>query len=246
MGPPNKLSGGKAVNASHIWLGAPLSEIAGTYRYRTIVRHKRSFVLQSTGQNLPLKNKHHDSRPQMISTRLAFSAIMAVALIAFTPACSQKQDPRQLYEQGKTELAKGDTAKAKELFKRAVAIEPKIADAQYRLGSLLLKEEKAKEALPHLEAAAMQKPRTATFQFRLGEAYLKLHDNELAINALKTAMEIDPKMGGPYVKLAKAYRRAGREADATAVITQGLEAVPKSDGFYSELEGARDAGASAK
>jgi len=181
----------------------------------------------------------------MNSTRLALNATIALSLFAFTPACSRKQDPRQLYEQGKAELAKGDTAKAKELFKRSVTIEPKIADAQYRLGSLLLKEDKAKEALPHLEAAAMQKPRTATFQFRLGEAYLKVHDNELAINALKTAMEVDPKMGGPYVKLAKAYRRAGREADATAIIAKGLEAVPKSDGFYPELEGARDAGASA-
>jgi Flp pilus assembly protein TadD len=70
----------------------------------------------------------------------------------------------------------GRHAEAEPLLRRAVALDPDFAFAQYNLGWSLLEQGKARAALGPLRRTAVQQPHRWEPQLRLGQAYKKLGD----------------------------------------------------------------------
>ncbi len=54
---------------------------------------------------------------------------------------------------GDIEASRGDWARAIEYYRRAVEVEPGLADAHERLGRLLIQDGRREEAIKHLEEA---------------------------------------------------------------------------------------------
>jgi tetratricopeptide (TPR) repeat protein len=68
--------------------------------------------------------------------------------------------------------------RAQALLEKALALDNSLADAHHELGKLLLRQDKAAQALPHLEAAARLKPKDSKFFFTLANAYRNLEREE--------------------------------------------------------------------
>lgn len=67
--------------------------------------------------------------------------------------------------------AEGRLDAARERLQQVLALQPRSADANALLGKVLLKQGKAKEAVPPLETAVAQNPQDANLRFQLGRAY---------------------------------------------------------------------------
>ncbi|MEO6803764.1 MAG: tetratricopeptide repeat protein, partial [Granulicella sp.] len=82
------------------------------------------------------------------------------------------------------------------------------------MGMMLLKEDKASEALPLLKIAAGGSSRDSVVYRELGLAYEKLGRYDEAVGALKTAISLTPKIEALHFFLGRVYREAGHRDDA--------------------------------
>ncbi len=89
-----------------------------------------------------------------------------------------------------------------------------------KLGSLLLGHGRARQALPHLEAAAQGEPDYAEWSYRHGLALLELGRTEEAIAALRRVVAQDEEYayGAAQLRLARALRRTGAHEQALAAL----------------------------
>jgi len=90
------------------------------------------------------------------------------------------RNPVLLQEYGKTLLKFGEggdavaQARATSLFRAALEIDDSLAESHYQLGNLALANDKAEEAVPHLETAAKLNPQSSKTHFALARAYRRL------------------------------------------------------------------------
>jgi len=90
------------------------------------------------------------------------------------------RNPVLLQEYGKTLLKFGEggdalaQARATSLFRTALEIDGSLAESHYQLGNLALANDKAEEAVRHLETAAKLNPQSSKTHFALARAYRRL------------------------------------------------------------------------
>jgi tetratricopeptide (TPR) repeat protein len=97
-----------------------------------------------------------------------------------------------LYNLGLSAYKQGSPESAIIFFKRAVDLDPDLADAQYNLGVLYQSERRLKEAVPRFQEALRVKPDDADSHYQLGLALIDL--NEMS-QARQNLMAIAPNNG---------------------------------------------------
>lgn len=105
-------------------------------------------------------------------------------------------------------------AQAREAYERALALEPRHADARVNLGRLLQEEGEALDAVGQYLAALASDPEHPTAAFNLGTALEDLGRTGDAIAAYERALEADPDFADAHYNLALLYEKAGRKRDA--------------------------------
>ncbi len=85
------------------------------------------------------------------------------------------------------------------------------------LGAILLKKDKAREAIPHLHNAVRIVPGFAQAYEDLGSAYFYIGQSDLAIEHLEKALEINPRLQTAGSKLSYIFKSAGKHEQATAL-----------------------------
>jgi len=96
-------------------------------------------------------------------------------------------------------------ADAEPELKLALEEDPNNPMANYELADILLREQKAREALPHLRIATAGNPQYLRSQIDLGKCYMALGDLEAAKQAFMKAAESNPSSKEPHYLLAKVY-----------------------------------------
>src|SRR5271156_2936374 len=97
-----------------------------------------------------------------------------------------------LYNLGLSAYKQGSPESAIIFFKRAVDLDPDLADAQYNLGVLYQSEHRLKEAVPRFEEALRVKPDDVDSHYQLALALIDL--NELS-QARQHLLTIAPNSG---------------------------------------------------
>lgn len=91
-------------------------------------------------------------------------------------------------------LSRGESLKAVDFSKRAIEIDPDLAEAHMNLGKALLAEKNPDEAIPQLEKTIDLAPHlTAAYTLLAHAYYLKDHDTEQAVDICRRAMAVDPE-----------------------------------------------------
>jgi tetratricopeptide (TPR) repeat protein len=134
------------------------------------------------------------------------------------PTWQQVQDAEGWFKLG-CDLEGAQPLRAREAYRRAVALNPLHPDAHINLGRLLHVARDAVGAERHYRAALDARPRDATAAFNLGTALEDMGHSGDAIGAYARAIEADPGCADAYFNLARLYERAGRRAEAFRHLT---------------------------
>lgn len=113
------------------------------------------------------------------------------------------------YERG-SELEEVSPEEAMAAYRRALELDPGLADAHVNLGRLLHERGEAAEAERHYRLALAVRPEDATAAFNLGVALQDLGRLAEAAEAYEKALEIDRSLADAHYNLAGLYERLGQ------------------------------------
>lgn len=171
------------------------------------------------------------SKPNSIGLRLQLAEVYRAAN-RLDSALTQydevlKVDARQraaLLGRGQVLAAKGELGEAAKSFRKIVgkaaggefaAVDQELEAAHYGLGSIALRQDRAKDAVTALERAVRIEPTDADAWYLLGTATLKAGDAKRAVAALRRAVLFVPTgWCEPYARLSEAYAALGRAPHA--------------------------------
>jgi superkiller protein 3 len=125
-----------------------------------------------------------------------------------------------------TALQKADEARGE--YERAIAIDPKMAEAYLNLGILFIERAPAAVAVPNLRKAVELLPAQSRPRYLLGVAQENAKDYSGAAESFEGAYRLDPKNLEPILHLANLYVRLQRPADAEKKFRNILEAQPNN------------------
>jgi tetratricopeptide (TPR) repeat protein len=103
---------------------------------------------------------------------------------------------------------------ARNAYRRALAIDPRHADARVNLGRLLQEMGKLAEAARHYRTALETEPWHPTATFNLGTVLEELGKLVLAIGAYRRAVEADAEFADAHFNLSRLYEQTGKRAAA--------------------------------
>lgn len=129
---------------------------------------------------------------------------------------SQKEDDLTAdhwYDLG-IDLESGAPTDARDAYERALAIDPRHADAHVNLGLLLYQQSEVEEAVAHYRKALGIRRNHATAAFNLGIALEDLGRTNEAVEAYRRAVESDPYFADAHFNLATLYEKSGKKSAA--------------------------------
>ena len=110
-------------------------------------------------------------------------------------------------------------------FKKAIAKDPKAAQAHYFLAlAYLMRDGEAgfPDAVPALQGEVKINPDDARSHYLLGYIAIKQRDAKTAEGELLRAAALDPQNPDPLIYLGKLYEEAGRDAEAEATMRKAI------------------------
>jgi predicted Zn-dependent protease len=115
---------------------------------------------------------------------------------------------------------------AAEAYRRALALDPDLIPVRLRLAEMLLEDNRAPEAVPHLERLYRQAPDKPEVQARLGMC--RFHQNKMAEarRLMEAALPHLPKDPALLIHLGKLDLQQERGAEAERRLRQALEVEP--------------------
>jgi tetratricopeptide (TPR) repeat protein len=119
------------------------------------------------------------------------------------------------------------TNEARSEYEKAVALDPKMAEAELNLGILLLATDPAAAIAP-LSKAVELLPSQSRPRYLLGLAQERSSDLKSATESFEGASRLDPKDQGALLELGRIYAKSNRPADAEAKFHAVLGVDPKS------------------
>ncbi|MEO7413344.1 MAG: tetratricopeptide repeat protein [Opitutaceae bacterium] len=112
------------------------------------------------------------------------------------------------------------------LYTTTLAKNPDAAMAHNNLGNTLVDRGRAREALPHLEAALKLRPHTALYENSLGYALLSLRESAAAIPHFERVLILEPDHVRAQVYLGIALKNLDRKDEAEAKFRAALKLKP--------------------
>lgn len=139
---------------------------------------------------------------------------------------------QEVFFQAQLEKAKGNKAKAHELFEQCISIEPSNAAVHYEVGKYELSElNNAKEALDHAKLCVEADAQNAWYQQLLAQSYASLSKYDAAIKAFREVVRLSPDNYEMLYELANVQLYANKQEDAIAT----YDLLESKTGVYEEL-----------
>ena len=127
--------------------------------------------------------------------------------------------------------------KAIETYKKAIEINPNLADAYVGVGTIYLDDEQIDEAIEYFKRAVEANPTYVVAYLNLGSAYEYNDQIDEAIASYEKTVEIDPKIVRAYISLGALYMGKGNRDKAIKAYQKVIELDPKGElGIYAREE----------
>lgn len=120
----------------------------------------------------------------------------------------------------------GQTAAAESMLRQIIAMQPRHAEANYRLGVIALCAGRVREAADLIAAAVAEAPSEAQYHGDLGVALWSLRRGEESLAALRRAIALRPDYTEAHYNLAYALDGLGRVEEAIASYRRAIELRP--------------------
>jgi tetratricopeptide (TPR) repeat protein len=128
------------------------------------------------------------------SSDVTVTALLALSLLmrGFAIGQSSEQDVELSFRAGQAALKQGDFVRATEEFKKVLALDPSLVEAEVNLGLAYQSLLDYDSAVRHLAKALQERPTLASLNVIVGMDYLKLGAPEKATPFLRHALKLDP------------------------------------------------------
>ncbi len=127
---------------------------------------------------------------------------------------------------GKAYEESGDDDAALACYAMSASLNPRFADAQYNLGTLLVRKGRLPEAISHFEAALAARPRDTRARNNLGNVFFKLGDLLAATNHYAMALALAPRDPELHYNLGAALLAQSNLPAAVAEFTEAVRLKP--------------------
>jgi len=170
---------------------------------------------------------------------LAVATTMATGAVAVSEVQDKKREgtgaAQRYYRLGQSEFSQGKTLDAIASLKRAIDLDPKLADAESYLGVIYLQQSDPQQAAKHLKRAVGINPYLTDAHNSLGVAYTGLKKYDRALEEFQTALK-DKTYETPekiYLNTGHLYLEQGKTDEAIKSCRQAVAINPKYvRGFY--------------
>lgn len=173
----------------------------------------RQFRLAALLVSLTAAVAAHEAAPNASRTRAQKSAATA------STSTRPNAQASTLVAQGVAALEGGDAVTAKDLFQRALKIEPKNVAAHTYLGALADRAGELPEAETHFAAAAVAAPRSPQALNNYGAILFRLGRTQHAAAQFEASLKLDARQPSALVNLAQIRFASGTPADLRAART---------------------------
>ncbi|MEO8647952.1 MAG: tetratricopeptide repeat protein, partial [Acidobacteriota bacterium] len=129
-------------------------------------------------------------------------------------------------------LDTGETEKAIEALNQAIALDPELAEAYFKLGIAYALIEKRDETLEVADAVATPAPqgkKTTEIKTRSEEAF------EKAVDAYKKLIDKNAEDHSAFFNLGRAYNKLNEDEDAAKALKQAVKLSPDDTEYQTEL-----------
>jgi tetratricopeptide (TPR) repeat protein len=131
----------------------------------------------------------------------------------------------------------GKTAEAVSGYQKVLELHPGLYEAELNLGIVLLDQKRAAEALPYLDAAAVQKPKEPRPRLYVARAQAASGDLDKARASFQMVLDLDPNSAHAELGLGQVLARQNRLADADPHFRRAAELNPAYKDRLLELAG---------
>ena len=129
----------------------------------------------------------------------------------------------------------GDMATALQKFQAAVDSNPNDPEARNNLGQLLVRQNRAADALPHFDEAVRLDSQKWAYRFNRARAYGQLNRWPDAITEYRAAAQIFPDDYATHYNLGLALMKTQQYSDAVAALEQAVKLAPGEPTFLITL-----------
>lgn len=163
---------------------------------------------------------------------LAVAAMLVAGLHARPVAAQKKQGAgpaQRYYRLGQSQFVQGKTLEAIASLKKAIELDPKLADAENYLGVIYLQQSDPRQAAKHLKRAVDINPYLTDAHNSLGVAYTELKKYDRALEEFQTALK-DKTYETPekiYLNTGHLYLEQGNTDEAIKACKQAIAVNPK-------------------
>jgi len=130
---------------------------------------------------------------------------------------------------------KGQLDAALKAYQGVLAVEPNRAEAHFGKGMMLIKQDKAPQALEALSQAAKLAPQNPVFRYRMGQVQLEAGKTEAGLATLREVIAAAPRFVPAYLSLSHALSAQEKLVEARKVLEQGLKAVPNQPRLLASM-----------
>jgi tetratricopeptide (TPR) repeat protein len=165
----------------------------------------------------------------------ALALLAAVCLISCKKTGADADQFTRLSNLGKSQLEAGDAAKATDLFRQALALNPTLMEAQLNLANALLLANRPADAIDQARRVLQVDQNSAAAHYVIGCAYLRLGSAEDALKALQQSHKIDAAVTALNFQLGLAHERLGHNDDALQQFQMVIEFEPEHPAAHYRL-----------
>jgi len=158
-------------------------------------------------------------------------------------------EARSFLEKGKLLYRNDNDTEASEAFKQAIALDPTLAEAHFRLGLSYEALNKAEEAESEYKKAVEgykkffendENDNDAEAHYDLGQTYAALHQYSDAIREFRQATKIRSDDADIYFDLGMAHTKLAQYSEAASAFSKSLEIDPENYRAQDALDEARE------
>lgn len=232
----------------------------------------RGFTRFDYSGQLTLHRVHHPALKVQISSDMNRASVIVLLLCVLALAgckrgnssssstSSSGNDPtngvapapaqaRSLLEKGKLLYRDDQDSEAAEAFKQAIAADPTLAEAHFRLGLAYEALNKAEEAENEYKQAVEsykkyfsneENENDAEAHYDLGQTYAGLHQYSDAIREFRLAVRVRSDDADIYYDLGMAHTKLAQYSEAAAAFSKSLEIDPENYRSQDALDEARE------
>lgn len=148
---------------------------------------------------------------------------------------AQGATPATLLVRANVAAQKGQLDAALKAYQQIIAQEPSRAEAHFGRGMMLIKQDKAPQALEALAKAAQLDPTNGVFRYRLGQVQLEAGKTDEGLATLREVITQQPRFVPAYLSLSHVLASREDLVGAKRVLEQGLKAVPQQPRLLASL-----------